>query len=174
MFGRDKDKDVTAYDVSEAETTALTVKREYDDSPAGRLDRVEPTLADVVRILKQFDESPPALPDADALKLRIQALEGRLETVERRTNAHDGFGDALSQVVHRMAIVEQTSGVTVAVAPRDEAHEAAETEHTMRCGQCAVETTRVVKTATTFAQEAPCPVCTGVMTITAAKPVATA
>lgn len=116
----------------------------------------------VAEILTQFDKEPPPLPEGDALRIRIEALEGRTETHERRITAHDGLHDVLARFTVRLAMVEQAAGVAQEPIPRDHEHENAEVVETMHCASCGTTTERTVRAAHSRPSEAPCAVCSGV------------
>lgn len=127
----------------------------------------EQRLTRIEKILAQFDEEPPPMPEGLVLKTRLDALEGRVESHAAQMRRMDRFPDSVSRVNARLTQIEKATGVAADAVPRDHEHERAKLSQELVCGNCNAGTMRVVSASNPGTNEVPCSVCSGgVMRVT--------
>lgn len=127
-------------------------------TPAASLDQ---RVTRIEKILAQFDEEPPPLPEGVVLKTRLDALEGRVESHQAQMRKMDRFPDSVARVNARLGDIEKATGIASDSVPRDHEHERAKLSQELKCANCGAGSQRVVAASNPGTNEVPCGVCSG-------------
>lgn len=128
---------------------------------------IEERVERLEKVLRDYIQNPPKLPDAEVLSTRIGAVDGKVSSaLQQIQSLSDSLPDRMSRVEERCMTVDTNvqriadeKGVQLVVPVRDPEHETARVARTFKCDACGTGFSDVVRKAETHSDQKPCPMC---------------